>query len=681
MLLLAALQFSGLLYGPGPTEIPAGVSRIEDLAPDRRALLVGVGNYARAPGTESENLLGPANDVEMMRRLLVERFDFPAEGILVLTEEAATHAMVIRAFTDHLIRPARPGTEAVFYFAGHGSRAADQAAASSSERGSEDSTLVCWDGARSAEQRVPDITDDEIHSLLAALAERTTRITVITDCCHSGGNTRGAARSRALNPAPPLRPEDRERLWPSTLPFLEDGDPRRSAETPWVHIAAADFDGAAFEDEFKDAEGAKNYFGVLTWHLAESLREASPGATYEQIVEEAAASAAGQAVHAMGEVRRVLFDADFEPPPPGFPALLNAAGDTLQLRAGSLHLIHPESQFLILDGEREIGKATLMRNSLRPTSCAAVWAGKDVQVRGPRSLRAVPLGARAGRAPLAVFAPEGEIADALLAEAIQTGLARRVASSNDAEWIIEAVAEPGDWLLRDATADLVLSTLDPSGSTAKRSLFQAIEREQRWRRLQELAVSDSGGVLSLEMLALDSARLAELAAEHPGSLAAAEVDAATEQGVPVRLNASLQAVEVVLLRMGLEAGPGVLPMHVAVLCVSEDRTVELVFPTDLDRENVLEPGETRDLSVEVFLPTTWPADRHLRDRYIVIGTQQFVDFASLAQSGLVGARLRGESELPESVEAAFTGALRESAAGGARVRWSLARLDVLLKRP
>ncbi len=681
MLLLAALQFSGLIHGPGPDEILAGAARIEALAPDRRALLVGVGNYARAPGTESENLLGPANDVEIMRALLVERFGFPEEGILVLTEEAATHAAVIRAFTDHLIRPAHPGTEAVFYFAGHGSRAADQAGAGSTERGSEESTLVCWDGARSAEQRVPDISDDETHSLLAALAERTTRITFITDCCHSGGNTRGAARNRALSPALPLLPEDRERLWPATLPFLEDDDPRRSPETPWVHIAAADFDGAAFEDEFMDAEGTKNSFGVMTWHLVEALREASPGATYEQIVEEAAAGAVNQSVQAMGEVRRVLFDADFAPPPPGFPALLNAAGDTLQIRAGSLHLIHPESQFRILDGEREIGKATLMRNTLGPTSCAAVWAGKDVRVRGPRSLRAIPLGTRAGRAPLAVLAPEGEIADALLAEAIQTGLARRVASAADAEWIIEAVAERDDWLLRDAAADLVLSTLDPSGGTAKRSLFQVIEREQRWRRLQELAASDSGGILRLEMLALDSARLAELAADHPESLAAAEVDAATEQGVPVRLNGTLHAVEVVLLRMGLEAGPGVLPMHVAVLCVSEDRTIELVFPTDLDRENVLEPGETRDLTVEVFLPTTWPTGRRLRDRYLAIGTQQFVDFTSLAQSGLVGARLRGESELPESVEAAFTGALRETAAGGARVRWSLARLDVLLERP
>src|SRR4051812_48810157 len=47
-------------------------------AVSRRALLVGVTKYDHLP--QAQHLYGPANDVRLMRRLLQERYQFPADS-------------------------------------------------------------------------------------------------------------------------------------------------------------------------------------------------------------------------------------------------------------------------------------------------------------------------------------------------------------------------------------------------------------------------------------------------------------------------------------------------------------------------------------------------------------------------------------------------------------------------
>ena len=51
---------------------------------DRNALLVGVTTYENLP--KGKHLVGPGNDVVLMRKLLVERFGFRPERITVLSE-------------------------------------------------------------------------------------------------------------------------------------------------------------------------------------------------------------------------------------------------------------------------------------------------------------------------------------------------------------------------------------------------------------------------------------------------------------------------------------------------------------------------------------------------------------------------------------------------------------------
>ena len=88
--------------------------------PAKLALLVGINNYKYSANISS--LAGSINDVEDMRRLLIGKFEFPPENIVVLTDSQATHAAIIDAIRTHLIAKARPGDIVVFHYSGHGSQ-------------------------------------------------------------------------------------------------------------------------------------------------------------------------------------------------------------------------------------------------------------------------------------------------------------------------------------------------------------------------------------------------------------------------------------------------------------------------------------------------------------------------------------------------------------------------------
>ena len=121
-------------------------------AATRRALLVGINEYAGGAGSESRwtDLRGSRNDVEAMRAILVSRFGFAASDVRVLTDGAATRDAILAGLRDQLVEPAQPGDVSVFFYAGHGSQVRNP---DSSERDGLDETIVPADSNRGA----PDI--------------------------------------------------------------------------------------------------------------------------------------------------------------------------------------------------------------------------------------------------------------------------------------------------------------------------------------------------------------------------------------------------------------------------------------------------------------------------------------------------------------------------------------------
>lgn len=93
--------------------------------PARRklALLVGIDRYPETIAEASSiSLRGCRTDVELQRQLLVHRFGFAPDDILVLSDREATRDRIETAFREHLGEQAEPGDLAVFHFSGYGGR-------------------------------------------------------------------------------------------------------------------------------------------------------------------------------------------------------------------------------------------------------------------------------------------------------------------------------------------------------------------------------------------------------------------------------------------------------------------------------------------------------------------------------------------------------------------------------
>jgi uncharacterized caspase-like protein len=111
------------------------------------------------------SLRGPACDVEAMRRVLVgPRFGFSVD---VLLDRDATRVGILQAL-ERMIAATCEGDVALFYFSGHGIRAA-----------------ICpHDYDRGLHDLA--ITDVELASVFDRIVTRGARLTAILDCCFSG---------------------------------------------------------------------------------------------------------------------------------------------------------------------------------------------------------------------------------------------------------------------------------------------------------------------------------------------------------------------------------------------------------------------------------------------------------------------------------------------------------------
>lgn len=239
-------------------------------SPRRRALLVGIDDYesqvpppgiAPPPGRGFRNLHGAAGDAQLLGEVLVERYGFRRDDVVVLTDGAATRDAIEREFEDHLVGPSGPGDTVVFYFGGHGSQVEN---AASVEGDKLDETFVPADAGRGAR----DLRDKELRRWLNALLDRGARPTALLDSCHSGSGARGlptALAPRALAPDPRA---------------IHDPGPYGPLpqERGALILSAARAEGLAWETT--DPSGTAH--GAFTWALLQALRDSRPGEPAEE---------------------------------------------------------------------------------------------------------------------------------------------------------------------------------------------------------------------------------------------------------------------------------------------------------------------------------------------------------------------------------------------------------------
>ncbi len=266
-------ESTGRQQEPGRPPLPADVDYAEPTRPPTQwALLVGINEYRNRSRVSS--LAGCVNDVAMMRGVLIGKYSFPEDHILVLTNDQATHEGIVQAFRNHLMHNAERDDIVVFHYSGHGSQMRDT---SGDEADGWDETLVPND-SRDPEGKVFDISDDELNELFLELQQKTRNVTFILDSCNSGTALRAAGNVRRIAPddrtPPPAVPGSPTR-------GIGEGDiDWRPSSLNYTLISGCRAGESSFEHFADDEE-----HGALTWFLAQELRTASPEATFRDVMD------------------------------------------------------------------------------------------------------------------------------------------------------------------------------------------------------------------------------------------------------------------------------------------------------------------------------------------------------------------------------------------------------------
>jgi len=233
------------------------------------ALLVGINDYPKPVPC----LHGCVHDVDAMAAYLEDRFSQVDIELCLQTlkNQEATRSALVKGFQEHLAR-ATQNDFVLFAFSGHGSQEEAPEEFWSIEPDRLNETLVCWD---SRLENSWDLADKELAQLIAEVATKGPKITVILDCCHSGSGSR-LLNTRYVEPDHRRRPAE-SYLWiPETATRSSTAPARAFPQGRHVLLAAC-----------RDLETAKENLatkrGAFSYFLLETLNQGASQLSYRDV--------------------------------------------------------------------------------------------------------------------------------------------------------------------------------------------------------------------------------------------------------------------------------------------------------------------------------------------------------------------------------------------------------------
>ncbi|MGL4502925.1 MAG: caspase family protein [Planktothrix sp.] len=296
-LLLAALGINQRLYDHTN-------QALAQPAPRKLALLVGINQY-RVGNRIEEPLQGCLTDVELQRNLLLYKFGFQPDDILVLTDQAATRNQIESAFISHLIQQAQMGDLVLFHFSGYGS--CIPRSISGSNLSQIQHSFLPVDGALSEQEMVNDILEDTLWLLLRSLKTSNVISILDTSFTYPGYHQQGTLKIRAI-PSPttikinPPELELQNKLLSDLGISRAELEQRKPGQLPGLVLAASKPSQIATEGRW-DGFNA----GLFTYTLSQTLWGASPRQTLPSQMSRVAAEVE-QIVgdHQQPQLRRIL---------------------------------------------------------------------------------------------------------------------------------------------------------------------------------------------------------------------------------------------------------------------------------------------------------------------------------------------------------------------------------------
>jgi hypothetical protein len=570
-------------------------------APTKLALLIGINQYL---SPEISPLAGSFNDIDDMFQVLTRNFQFLPENIKVLRGPEATHANII-AGIQNLIAKAKAGDIVVVHYSGHGSIVADP---NSKKISGLDETLVPFD---SRVGKGFDITGRELHLLLVQLAQKTKNVTFILDSCHSGGMVRDIKAARVRSIAPDTRPQ------PSLPSYAVEGtrglsNPEQGPPLKFAVIAAATSKESAYEHQVDGKE-----HGALTYFLAQQLRHAKAGATYRDVMDGVIANVTANypsqdpQLEGVEADQRVFGDLSSVARP--YVLVASAEGRSVKLSVGqvggatvgSVYDVYEPAAKKFAPPEQPVAKVKLTKVYAFESEGSVLSGGHIVA-----SSRALERSHSYGSSKMLVYLDQVDGSPALqsIRDKLQP-LKQIEVTSNPAACHMQLRQKDGQIQMLGAD----LSILSPSIAADDPAVVtRSLERIKEWAKFfSVLSIRNVRSAIDLEFTLKTPQNRDPMAR-------IGKADVGVSEG------------EVVVASLQNKSDKG---LYIAILDLSSDGSISVVYPTDQGVHEVLTSGSTLTRSFRTSVP---PGHTRIRDILKVFASVKPIDLTRLTQPQIRG---------------------------------------------
>jgi len=604
------------------------------------ALLIGIDQYIppkTGGGVSYPPLTGAVRDVRRVREFLLN-LPLPPIRILELTatsgdgpepiepqEQWPTYAAMVDKFRE-LTEGAEPGDQVYIHYSGHGGRTPTMFEAEKGPREYDESLVPCTISD-------PDelyLRDVEVAMLVEEMIDKGLFVTLVLDCCHSGGIRRGPQHPvpRGL-PVPDGRLRSQESLVGTREQLALFLRPRTSnipgvktfrhgqltgwlAEpTGYVQLAACRPQETAFEYPLANGETQ----GALTYRLLEALREGGMQTTWQEIYDIVFARVHDQfqkqAPILLGEKGRTFLgsEAVAPPAPVGEVKVYGGEGDWLQLAAGRAQGVSEGMRFAVYPpamhrGIAERRTAVVEVVKVGATECRAKIIESKLRAPVQPGGLAIPVDGVAIQRPalcaLAIESPDvlDRVSRALKQD--RTGAVKRAEPGEPADFEV-TVKESGEYEIRGGDWQ-PLPNLGPpiriDATWAEHNLLRRLIHLAKYRDLERTDNNDLRsplrGKLRLKVAGLS---------ENPG---------------PIELRCG-EAIQVDIENTSSQA------LNLVVLNLQPDWGISQIFPLKRDGEYwTLDPKQKKTVQIKAFLPDGCEESKDIIKAFATIGIPSFL---------------------------------------------------------
>ena len=619
------------------TTLPASVEA--QAQPQKLALLVGIDDYQHVT-----KLRGTVNDVQNIKSLLVERFDFPddEDHIRVLLDGQATRQNIIKGIKEHLIAKAEKDSIVVFHYSGHGSQRTDD---SGDEIDGIDETLVPVDSGREDPFPNTDITDDEINGWLTELTNKTPNVTFIFDSCHSGSASRGAGLARTAKPDFRPRPPSDKAIATEARAVSDGKSGIRPEGARYALIS-----GSAAQELSRELNVSGEKHGAMTWNLVNAIRNGGADGTYRDIMDlvKTRVSVKFPSQHPQLEgpgEDQLVFSAHSRAAVP-YILVNRDGGSGVTLAAGQVHGVTKQSIYAVYaPGTKSFNSEVKPIAKVKIDDVDMVSATAHV-VEGelpPDASRAVEIEHNWPSSALRVYVDDMATSDTLQKVAAALQKFKHITR-------VESTDDGYDLLLREyndqATGKRFIATEggDPTEISPRVAITDAdavnhvVKQVEHWAKwFNILRINHENPELAVEFDLKPNTDGSASASHHSDK----DIHFTFTEGELFTVSVTNKSTK---------------KLYIAVLDLSQDGSVDVLYP-ERGAQEFVAPNKTWEKSLETYVPS---GRNSVRDVLKLIATTSYTDFNFLKKEAVRGGGGNSRNPLEELLGNAAIGTTRGS---------------------